>query len=294
VASAARMRVLLAVLLAAFALATPAAAQTGRPRSILFIGNSFTFGAASPVRRYRPASVVDLNNDGVGGVPALFRTFAEQAGLNYAVSLETSGGKDLAWHWTERRHLIDRRWDAVVMQGYSTLDATKPGDASSHIRHAGLLADMFTRANPAVQVELVSTWTRADLTYRPGSPWSGKPVSAMADDLAAASADAQRRHRAIDGVVPVGRAWNLAFASGLADPNPFDGIGYGQVDLWTWDYYHASTAGYYLEALVIFAKVTGVDPRTLGPGERAADELGLEPRLAQALQRIAWDALSRP
>jgi hypothetical protein len=286
--------VLVAALLAVFAPGGPAAAQARRARTILFIGNSFTFGAASPVRRYRPTSVVDLNGDGVGGVPALFRTFAEQAGLDYAVSLETSGGKDLAWHWTERRHLLDRRWDAVVMQGYSTLDAKKPGDAANHIRHAGLLADMFTRANPAVQVELVSTWSRADLVYRSGSPWSGKPVAAMADDLAAASAEAVRRHHAIDGVVPVGRAWNLAFASGLADPNPFDGIGYGQVDLWTWDHYHASTAGYYLEALVVFAKVTGVDPRTLGAGERAADELGLQPQLAQALQRIAWDALSRP
>jgi len=271
-------------------LPAPAVAQAA-PRTILFVGNSFTFGAGSPVRRYRPDSVRDLNGDGIGGVPALFRTFAEQAGLDYAVSLETSPGKSLEWHWTERRALIDRRWDVVVLQGYSTLDAQRPGDATGHIRHAGLLAQMFTRANPAVDVELVSTWTRADLTFRPGSPWSGRPVAAMADDLAAASAQARARYREIDGVVPVGRAWTRAIAAGVADANPYDGIAYGQVGLWAWDHYHASTAGYYLEALVVFGRVTGIDPRTLGAGERAADDLGLHPALAQALQRIAWEQL---
>jgi len=183
--SLARFLALLLVLLPA-----PILAQT-RARTILFVGNSFTFGAGSPVRRYRPESVADLNGDGVGGVPALFRTFAEQAGLDWAVSLETSGGKDLAWHWTEKRGVIDRRWDAVVLQGYSTLDARRPGDATEHTRYAGALADLFTRANPAVDVQLVATWTRADLTYRPGSPWSGKPVAAMADDLQAASEQAR-------------------------------------------------------------------------------------------------------
>jgi len=281
-----------ALLLAALALLpAPAVAQAG-PRTILFVGNSFTFGAGSPVRRYRPDSVRDLNGEGLGGVPALFRTFTEQAGLDYAVSLETSPGKSLQWHWAERRALIDRRWDVVVLQGYSTLDAQKPGDATSHIRHAGLLAQMFTRANPAVDVELVSTWTRADLTFRPGSPWSGRPVTAMAEDLAAASAQARARYREIDGVVPVGRAWSRAIAGGIADANPYDGIAYGQVGLWTYDHYHASTAGYYLEALLVFGRVTGVDPRTLGAGERAADDLGLSPALAQALQRVAWEQLA--
>ena len=70
------------------------------------------------------------------------------------------------------------------------------------------------------------------------------------------------------------------------------GIAFGQVGLWTDDQYHASAAGYYLEALVIFGRVTGVDPRTLGGRERAADDLGLPPALAQALQRVAWEQLA--
>jgi hypothetical protein len=280
------------LLLLALLLPLPAMAQAPPSRTILFVGNSFTFGAGSPVRRYRPDSVHDLNGEGIGGVPALFRTFAEQAGLDWAVSLETSGGKDLAWHWTERRRLLDRRWDAVVLQGYSTLDASRPGNPDSHLRHAGLLAGMFARANPAVNVQLVATWSRADLTYRAGSPWSGRPIAAMAEDLHAASIAAPRRFAEIRGVIPVGRGWNRAIAAGIADANPYDGIAFGQVGLWTWDHYHASTAGYYLEALLVFGRVTRVDPRTLGAGERAADELGLEGRTAQALQRIAWETLA--
>ena len=48
--------------------------------SILFIGNSFTFGAEAPqVQRYRPETVRDLNQEGMGGVPALFKSFTRQA-----------------------------------------------------------------------------------------------------------------------------------------------------------------------------------------------------------------------
>lgn len=144
---------------------TPVSAE-----SILFVGNSFTFGAHSPVMRYRPDVVRDLNKEGIGGVPALFKTFAEQAGLDWTVSLETSPGKDLAFHYEQKRREIDRRWDVVILQDYSTLDAQKPGDPVRHVEAVGLIADLLRRANPRVRIELVSTRSRADLTYRTPSP----------------------------------------------------------------------------------------------------------------------------
>jgi hypothetical protein len=52
-----------------------AAPAPNHPQTILFIGNSFTFGALSPVRKYRVDSATDLNGDGIGGVPALFELF---------------------------------------------------------------------------------------------------------------------------------------------------------------------------------------------------------------------------
>ena len=38
---------------------------SARTETILFVGNSFTFGADSPVWKYRSSSVTDLNRDGV-------------------------------------------------------------------------------------------------------------------------------------------------------------------------------------------------------------------------------------
>ena len=76
-------------------------------------------------------------------------------------------------------------------------------------------------------------------------------------------------------------------SSGIADTNPYDGIDPGKVDLWATDHYHASVAGYYLEALMIFGAVTGRDPVALGASEDAARELGLAADLAVALQQVA-------
>jgi hypothetical protein len=268
---------------------TPAAA----PRTILFVGNSFTFGAHSPVERFRPQTVTDLNGDGFGGVPALFKAFTAAMGEDWRVSLETVPGAGLDLHWTEKRALIDRPWDVVVLQGYSTLDRERPGNPDTHIRYARMLGEMMKAANPRVRVELVSTWTRADQVWKPEGHWFDKPVGRMAEDLQRASIKAMRGSRAIDGVVSVGLAWNRAFETGLADPNPYDGLEAGRIDLWTWDQYHASAAGYYLEALMVFGKVTGIDPRRLTREETAGRDLGLSPDHIAALQAIAQETLAR-
>ncbi len=282
-----------AALIAVFGLASLSAASAEtRPRTILFVGNSFTYGAYSPVRRYRAETVRDLNGTGIGGVPALFKRFSEQAGLDYDVSLETDGGKGLEWHDAGKRAVIDRPWDVVVLQGLSVLDRRKPGDPAIHVAAAGRLATMFTRANKNVQVALVATWARADLLYRPGSPWSGKTVEAMTRDLRIAADIAKAKSPDVDAIVPVGEAWLMAMRDKVADTNPYDGLDYGQVDLWTYDHYHGSAHGYYLAALVTFARVTGIDPRTLGPKEKSADDLGIAPSVAVALQSIAYRSIA--
>lgn len=275
----------LAALLPVPALSQPA------PRTILFVGNSFTQGAHSAVKRYRADAVTDLNGAGYGGVPALFKTFTEEAGLNWQVNLETQGGKTLGFHYEERRAKLAGRWDVVVLQELSTLDRARPGDISGYVKYAPLLAGMVTAANPDTQVLLMSTWSRADQVYRPGSPWSGKPIATMAEDLRRHAETVRKASRDIDGILPVGEAWNRAMASGFADPDPYDGIAFGKVDLWAYDHYHASIYGYYLEALIVFGQITGVDPRTLGADERAADDLGISKEQAVGLQAIAAEQL---
>ena len=237
-------------------------------------------------------SVTDLNQAGYGGVPALFELFTQQAGLYYRVSLETQGGKTLGFHYDERRGRFDRPWDVVVLQELSVLNRAKPGDTAHYLRDVARLTSLFKARNPAVDIRLVATWTRADQTYTPEGHWYGQPVTAMADELRAAADRARAANPGVAGILPVGQAWNRAIAEHVADSNPYDGIGYGELDLWAYDHYHASVAGYYLSALVTFGAITGIDPTTLGGKEKGADELGLSDAQAAALQRVARDTLN--
>lgn len=258
---------------------------------ILFIGNSFTFAAGSLVNRFHPETVHDLNGGSVGGVPALFKRLCDEAGLNYDVSLETSGGRGLDWHYANKADVIGQAWDQVVMHGYSTLDAKKPGDPALLVTSAGQVATLLHEKNPAVGIYLMATWTRADQTYPPTGHWHGKPVDAMAKDVRAGYDRAAAGTPFVRGVIPVGEAWTRAIQTGFADPNPYDGIEKGKVDLWTRDHYHGSTYGYYLEALTVFGAVTGRDPRSFGGDEGCARELGIRPTEAIAMQQIAYDQL---
>src|SRR5689334_2027527 len=193
-------------------LAYLAAAAMGSqaPRTILFVGNSFTFGALSEVMTYRANSVTDLNRDGFGGVPALFKRFADESGLRFEVSLETAAGQTLSWHLANKRAVIDRRWDAVVLQQYSTLDPEQPGDPTNTITAARQLAEMLRRRNPRVDLSLVATWTRPDLTFEPAKHWSGQGVERMALDIRRADDKVRAAVPSISRVVPVGQAFNCA------------------------------------------------------------------------------------
>ena len=260
--------------------------------SVLFVGNSFLFGYGTAVRFYRADTVTDLNNEGIGGVPALFKSFTQQAGLDYDVSLETRGGVGLDFHLENKLGVIGRRgWDTVVMHGYSTLDADKPRDPAKLVATSKQMAEFLRARNPKVELYLMATWARADEIYPAKGAWAGQSIEAMTRDVRAAY-DQAARPSAAKAVIPVGEAFARAIQTGVADPNPYDGIEAGKLDLWTYDHYHASTYGYYLEALVIFGSVTGRDPRSLGPNECSAYELGLSRPEARALQQIAFDQVA--
>jgi hypothetical protein len=275
---------------AALALAVTASAP---PTTVLFIGNSFTFAAGTPLQKWRPEIVTDLNHEGIGGVPALFKSFTKQAGLDYDVSLETHPGVGFDWHLQNKHDaLASRSWDAVVMHGYSTLDSEKPGDPAKLVATTRQMAELLTSRNPKVEIHLTATWSRADQTYPETGHWHGQPIAAMARDVRAAYDQAAATSPAITSVIAVGEAWNRAIETGVADPNPYDGLTPGQIDLWGKDHYHASIEGYYLEALMVFGDVTGRDPRSLGDGECSAFELGMPGAEVKALQQVAFDQLA--
>jgi hypothetical protein len=279
--------------LKAAALACCMLAPAAFAADILFVGNSFTFAAGTPIMNYKADTVTDLNKNGTGGVPALFKSFTMQAGLKYDVYLETYPGVGIDWHLD---HALDkiggRSWDTVVLQSYSTLNARKPGDPAVLIPSVKRMAELLKSKNPAVDVRLMATWSRADQTYEKTGHWYGKPIDAMMTDVRAGYDKAAAGTPIVKGVIPVGEAWARAMRTGFADSNPYDGIDAGKVNLWGTDNYHASNFGYYLEALTIFGSVTGRDPRSLREHECTAVDLGISPAQVSALEKIAFEQLS--
>jgi hypothetical protein len=102
-----------------------------------------------------------------------------------------------------------------------------------------------------------------------------------------------------------GDAWITAMNIGLAVKDPYlysdvpgNTIPSNMIDLWDNNPldacclvptgYHPSNYGSYLNALVLFDEITGVDPRTLGANDQAAFDLGISQRNAVLLQDVAY------
>ena len=149
------------------------AARPATAERILFVGNSFTYGGGSPVRFFHPELVHDLNRGGLGGVPALFKLFALQAGLDWDVSLETEAARDFAYHLASRKAELAGTWDVVVLQDYSTLEKQRPGDAGPHIRDAArLAANAIFASSSARGISLPCFFSRPTMirSSRPAAP----------------------------------------------------------------------------------------------------------------------------
>jgi hypothetical protein len=296
------LRLLFLALLAAAVSSAQAACErtpppaTAVPLRILFVGNSFLHGHAPPVLHYNAARVTDLNGSGYGGVPAVFKQLADDAGVPVEAASELVSGQTLQFHLDQKRALITgQAWDVVVLQEYSTLNPQRPGDAAAFVAAAGRLQAAVHGRNPAARVYLMETWARADQVYRtPGGRWAGQGLEAMQADLHAAYALASSRAGCIAGVVPVGDAALRAVQEGVADRDPYDGIDPGKVNLWADDSYHFSAWGSYLEALVLFGRLTGRDPASLGADSRAGRELGLSAAQIEAAQGVAARQLRAP
>ncbi|MEO8936811.1 MAG: PEP-CTERM sorting domain-containing protein [Burkholderiaceae bacterium] len=286
-----RLRGLAAALLLS---SLPLASATAAPITVLFVGNSFTYGDAAGgpnlVMPYNRANVTDLNGLNIGGVPGLFKAFTTERGLSYNVSLETQPGVGIDWHYNNRLTLINQSWDHVVLQSYSTLDGARPGNPASLIQYSGMLANLLYAKNPNVDIHLDATWSRADQTYKPTGNWYGQSIYAMGNVVKAGYNAAAAANPHIDDVIQTGQAWARTWETGLADSNPYDGITPGQIDMWAPEGYHASVYGYYMEALMFFGDITGMDPLSIGYDQVAMD-LGISSSVALALQVLASQTL---
>jgi len=130
--------------------------------------------------------------------------------------------------------------------------------------------------------------------------YEAEGLAGMTADLHAAFATKLQSNPNFAGVLPVGDAFQRAVDTGIAKGDGFytaDGVyatavPQDKINLWWDDYLHASKYGSYLSALVIFGKLTGINPASFGASEQAAADLGIGPGDAVKLQRVAWDQLA--
>jgi hypothetical protein len=203
----------LSALALAVTVSLPAAAE---PVSILFVGNSFTFGRVDPVMSYNADKVNDLtrpdqvgrpsfaNTTGSnafephpwGGIAGIFKQFTVQAGLNYNVSLSTRNAASLRGHllntnpagWDMRGNLALQTWDKVVLQEQSDEPLLRrPGLASNPARFNNYVDKI------AEYVKQGSLATYRERDYYEGATDSAKTSNCVAISGASSTAcNAQR------------------------------------------------------------------------------------------------------
>ena len=208
-------------------------------------------------------------------------------------------------------------------QLYGSLAACQATGASTTTCNTVRNIPANPNASAATQIYLTETWARPDMVFAhkittPDLTTSdGRPIvdtssaggdatlyyatlAGMTADLHASFAAKAASNPKFAGVLPVGDAFQLAVDQGLVKTSGFyDATGVyvppqpGEpMNLWWFDYLHASKYGSYLDALVQFGMITGLSPLSLGPNEQAAIDLGIGQTDALTLQRIAAEELS--
>lgn len=252
-------------------------AALAAPLQVLFVGNSFSY-TRPPAMNYNTAAVDDMNYENFlanpadgdpalpqpwGGVPAIVKKLADQAGIALDVHHSLRGGATLRGHflnsnpagWDLRANIAAKRWDIVVLQGNSTEAVDRAGGSyaqfSTYVRllegwiHDGMAQEYREsnlypggttairripanpNANPAARVYLYQTWARPDLTYPAGTPYAGEPLETMTRDIRDAYAMAALEDQRITAIAPVGEAFMRAVQENVALRNPYVSSGQG-------------------------------------------------------------------
>jgi hypothetical protein len=207
-----------------------------------------------------------------------------------------------------------------LIKGIDAADmaAGRPNAAITLYQTPPIAAFGFTSTNPNAPIFGSSTIAQqgGNKAY---APYVGdaNPIAAMASDLhnaytaEAAAFNAANPTGSHVNVALAGDAWVTAINRGIAQFNPFlSSQPAGQIDLWDSDPllacctvpigYHPSQYGDFLDALVLFGQITGLNPETLiaewdpsNPlySNSAALALGISPQIADELAIAARDTL---
>ena len=242
----------------------------------LFIGNSYTYGGPDKI-------VFDH-----GGVPKIVEAIAASKGKTLSTLMLTAGGVDLGYHLQQPKtdeDLKAKSWDWVVLQGLS-MEATHVGRPDVFFKNGEIFCKRIMADSPKAKIVLFQTWARPK-----ESPfYSGTSTPQTFVDVAQMNAEIQknyqelcRRLQAIDPgsqveVAPVGLAFERSQEK------------YPEINVNFTDLHHASTAGSYLAALVIYATIYQDSPKG------ATHEffgISLDAGVAAKLQEIADEVTTR-
>ncbi|MBT9486273.1 MAG: hypothetical protein IV093_02070 [Rubrivivax sp.] len=136
------------------------------PITVLFVGNSYTFGRVDPVMSYNTGRVNDLteamwlsNPSGSnvyephpwGGVPGIFERLTAQAGLDYQVSISARNAASLRGQllntnpagWDLRGNIGSQAWDQIVLQEQSSEALPRQPGLSSNPEYTQLYTDLI-------------------------------------------------------------------------------------------------------------------------------------------------------
>jgi hypothetical protein len=218
---------------------------------VLFIGNSYTY----------------TNN-----MPSLLAGIVRAAGQNVVVDVSAQGGYTLSQHTTYAptlAKLATQGWHYVILQEHSQIPAIDYYRRAT-MWPAALQLSKLARAKGA-RIGLYMTWGRKLGGQQCISTYCSvafRDFFQMQDTLASAYDALGRQDTAI--VVPVGKAWALAFSR-----NP-------SIDLWDTDNSHPTLKGSYLTACVFYTWLFKGSP------EGNSFTGGLDTTVALFLQRCAF------
>jgi len=224
--------------LAAALLAVPAvhaAESADAPISVLFVGNSYTFGRIDPVMSYNTANVRDLTLDmwlanpdasgnrpyephPWGGVAGIFQRLTVQAGLNYDVALSSRNAASLRGHllntnpagWDLRGNIGSQAWDQVVLQEQSDEALNRRPGLGSNPEYTQLYVD------------LIEDWVHggAALSYRERDFIGGTQEACVATGLSSGACSTVRN---LPANVNASAATQMYLYQTWARPNLIDG-----------------------------------------------------------------------
>ena len=265
-----------------------------------------------------------------GGIPGIFAELAMEAGLPYDVHIEAISGTTLTSNFSIEQKLKDDVitrpiWDSVVLQE-ATFEPIPPSlsgnprSTPANFCSAVISIEQAVHlAAPSARVYLYETGAPADTAYSLSNP-SGtmsafsdsaylKALQQLTDAYHDAYLSAAKKDTFLAGVALTGDAWSRAWSQGVANPDPYGGSAPGKS--LTFDYqpgsdpstvsspvsagfHHPSIYGAYLNALVLFQTITGVDVSATfkDKTEQAAHDLKIPPDVAVLLQKVASDSVT--